>query len=114
MANRETIGRTIVEVDERRNRQHPSRRSRDRPEPDPDHRRRADARSARARANGSAFALGWLVGLLGVSIVVLVVTGGADDPNGAAVRHRRLGQGRLRGAVPRTGRSHVAQSPGQG
>jgi threonine/homoserine/homoserine lactone efflux protein len=40
--------------------------------------------SSRARSNGSAFALGWLVGLVAVSIVVLVVAGGADDPNSTA------------------------------
>jgi threonine/homoserine/homoserine lactone efflux protein len=40
--------------------------------------------SSRARSNGTAFALGWLVGLVAVSIVVLVVAGGADDPNSTA------------------------------
>lgn len=40
--------------------------------------------SSRARSNGSAFAVGWLVGLVTVTIVVLVVAGGADDPNSTA------------------------------
>jgi threonine/homoserine/homoserine lactone efflux protein len=34
----------------------------------------------KARANGPAFALGWVVGLAVVSVVVLLVAGGADDP----------------------------------
>jgi hypothetical protein len=33
----------------------------------------------RARANGPAFAAGWVVGLTIVSVVVLLVAGGADD-----------------------------------
>ena len=33
----------------------------------------------RGRANGVAFSVGWIVGLVAVSVVVLVVTGGSDD-----------------------------------
>lgn len=33
----------------------------------------------RARGNGSAFALGWVVGLVAVSAIVLVLASGADD-----------------------------------
>lgn len=36
----------------------------------------------RARATGSAFAVGWVAGLVAVSVVVLVVAGGADDADG--------------------------------
>jgi threonine/homoserine/homoserine lactone efflux protein len=35
----------------------------------------------RARANGPAFALGWVVGLAAVGTVVVLLTGGADDPD---------------------------------
>jgi threonine/homoserine/homoserine lactone efflux protein len=35
----------------------------------------------KARSNGPAFALGWVVGLATVATVVLLVTGGADDPD---------------------------------
>ena len=35
----------------------------------------------RARANGPAFAAGWLLGLIVVSLVVLLVANGADDPD---------------------------------
>ncbi len=38
----------------------------------------------RARSNGPAFALGWVLGLTVVSVVVIVVAGGADDPNSTA------------------------------
>jgi hypothetical protein len=37
----------------------------------------------RARSNGPAFVVGWVVGLVAVSIVVLLVTGGASDPDSA-------------------------------
>lgn len=37
-----------------------------------------------ARRNGPAFALGWVVGLVAVSTVVLVVAGGSSDPDSAA------------------------------
>jgi threonine/homoserine/homoserine lactone efflux protein len=37
----------------------------------------------KAKSNGPAFALGWVAGLVIVSVVVLVVAGGADDPNSA-------------------------------
>jgi threonine/homoserine/homoserine lactone efflux protein len=37
--------------------------------------------TARARITGPMFAIGWIVGLTAVSVVVLVVFGGADDPN---------------------------------
>ena len=33
----------------------------------------------RARVNGPAFAAGWLAGLTGVSVIVILVAGGADD-----------------------------------
>ena len=35
----------------------------------------------KARINGTAFAIGWVLGLVVVSIVVLVVAGGSDNPN---------------------------------
>jgi threonine/homoserine/homoserine lactone efflux protein len=35
----------------------------------------------RARSNGLSFAFGWVAGLVIVSVVVLLVAGGADDPN---------------------------------
>jgi threonine/homoserine/homoserine lactone efflux protein len=38
----------------------------------------------KARANGPAFAIGWIAGLVAVSVIVLVVAGGADDPNSTA------------------------------
>jgi threonine/homoserine/homoserine lactone efflux protein len=38
----------------------------------------------KARANGPAFAVGWVVGLVAVSVIVLVVAGGADTPNSSA------------------------------
>jgi threonine/homoserine/homoserine lactone efflux protein len=37
----------------------------------------------RARTNGPAFALGWVAGLVVVSVVVVVLAGGADDPDSA-------------------------------
>lgn len=37
----------------------------------------------KARRNGPAFALGWVAGLVVVSAVVLLVTGGADDADSA-------------------------------
>jgi threonine/homoserine/homoserine lactone efflux protein len=40
--------------------------------------------SARGRVNGPAFAVGWLVGLTGVSVLVVAVVGGASDPDGTA------------------------------
>ncbi len=35
----------------------------------------------KARTNGPAFAVGWVLGLVAVSVIVLVVAGGASDPN---------------------------------
>jgi threonine/homoserine/homoserine lactone efflux protein len=37
----------------------------------------------RARSNGPAFAVGWVLGLVVVSVIVLLVAGGADDPDSA-------------------------------
>jgi threonine/homoserine/homoserine lactone efflux protein len=37
----------------------------------------------KARSNGPAFALGWIVGLVIVSVIVLLVAGGADNPDSA-------------------------------
>jgi threonine/homoserine/homoserine lactone efflux protein len=37
--------------------------------------------SPRARTSGPAFALGWVAGLVAVSLIALLVLGGADDPN---------------------------------
>jgi threonine/homoserine/homoserine lactone efflux protein len=37
----------------------------------------------KARTNGPAFAAGWVLGLAVVSAIVLVVAGGADDPDNA-------------------------------
>ncbi len=39
--------------------------------------------SARAKANGPAFAVGWVAGLTVVCVAVLLLTGGADDPDSA-------------------------------
>src|SRR5262245_935287 len=38
----------------------------------------------KARTNGPAFAVGWVAGLSVVSIVVLAVASGADDPDSAS------------------------------
>jgi threonine/homoserine/homoserine lactone efflux protein len=38
----------------------------------------------RARTNGPAYALGWIAGLVVVSVVVVLVASGADDPDSAA------------------------------
>src|SRR6478736_5509231 len=38
----------------------------------------------RARSNGPAFALGWVAGLVVVSVVVLVVAHGSSDPDSTA------------------------------
>ena len=38
----------------------------------------------KGKVNGPAFAAGWVVGLVVVSVVVLVVAGGADKPNSGA------------------------------
>ena len=38
----------------------------------------------RAKSNGPAFALGWVLGLVIVSVVVLLMTSGADDADSAA------------------------------
>ena len=38
----------------------------------------------RARANGPAFALGWILGLVVVAAIVLLIAGGADDPDSTA------------------------------
>ena len=46
----------------------------------------------RARSNGPAFALGWVLGLVIVSVVVVFVTGGADDPDSAASTGVNWGQ----------------------
>jgi threonine/homoserine/homoserine lactone efflux protein len=35
----------------------------------------------KARSNGPAFAVGWVLGMVVVSVLVLTVAGGADDPN---------------------------------
>jgi threonine/homoserine/homoserine lactone efflux protein len=37
-----------------------------------------------ARRNGPAFAIGWLLGLTAVSVIVLMVAGGADEPDSGA------------------------------
>lgn len=37
-----------------------------------------------ARRNGPAFGLGWVIGLVLVSVIVLVVASGASDPNSSA------------------------------
>jgi hypothetical protein len=54
--------------------------------------------SARGRVNGPAFAVGWLVGLTGVSVAVVALAGGADDPDSATatgVSWGRVGLGVL-------------------
>lgn len=40
----------------------------------------------RARTNGPAFALGWLIGLTAAAVIVLLVTGGASDPDSGAAQ----------------------------
>ncbi len=42
--------------------------------------------TARARANGVAFAAGWVLGLVIVSVVILLVAGDADDPDSGTSR----------------------------
>lgn len=37
----------------------------------------------RARSNGPAFAAGWVLGLTAVSIIIVIVAGGSDDPSSA-------------------------------
>jgi threonine/homoserine/homoserine lactone efflux protein len=52
----------------------------------------------RGRRNGSAFAIGWIAGLVIVSTVVLLVSGGADDPDSTTadgVSWAKLGLGLL-------------------
>ena len=46
----------------------------------------------RAKANGPAFALGWVLGLVVVSVVVVLVTGGADDADSAASNGTDVGK----------------------
>jgi threonine/homoserine/homoserine lactone efflux protein len=38
----------------------------------------------KARANGPAFVVGWVLGLVVVSVIVLVVLGGSDNPNSSS------------------------------
>jgi threonine/homoserine/homoserine lactone efflux protein len=38
----------------------------------------------KARTNGPAFAVGWIIGLVAVSVVVVVVAGGANTPGSSA------------------------------
>src|SRR5450432_1861831 len=38
----------------------------------------------KARSNGTAFAIGWIAGLIAVSVIVLVVANGASQPDSAA------------------------------
>jgi threonine/homoserine/homoserine lactone efflux protein len=38
----------------------------------------------RAKVTGSAFAIGWIVGIVGLSVVVLLVAGPSDDPDSGA------------------------------
>lgn len=52
----------------------------------------------RARTNGSAFAVGWVLGLVAVSVIVLLVASGADDADSGsstAVDWIKLGLGAL-------------------
>jgi threonine/homoserine/homoserine lactone efflux protein len=54
--------------------------------------------TSRARSNGSAFAIGWVAGLVAVSALVVVILGGADDPDsgsGAAADWLKIGIGIL-------------------
>lgn len=37
----------------------------------------------KARTNGPAFALGWVIGVLAVTLAIVVLAGGADDPDSA-------------------------------
>ncbi len=46
----------------------------------------------RARSNGPLFAVGWVVGMSAASVVVLVVTRGASDPDSAAATGVSWGQ----------------------
>ena len=68
----------------------------------------------KARSNGPAFALGWVLGLIVVSVIVLLVAGGADDPDSNASDYGPRGQGGHRGRVPAPGGQAVegsARSP---
>lgn len=52
----------------------------------------------KARSNGPVFAVGWVAGLIAVSVIVLAVAGGADDPDSATatgVNWLKLGLGLL-------------------
>jgi threonine/homoserine/homoserine lactone efflux protein len=51
--------------------------------------------SARGRVNGPAFAAGWLIGLTGVSVVVVALTGGASDPDSATATGVQWGKAAL-------------------
>ena len=61
----------------------------------------------RARSNGPAFALGWVAGLVAVSIVVVVVLGGSSQP-GPEPRRRSTG------SRSRSGRSSCSWPRGSG
>ena len=38
----------------------------------------------RARVTGPAFAVGWVIGIVAVSVIVLLLAGPSDDPDGGA------------------------------
>ncbi len=61
-----------------------------------------------ARTNGPAFAVGWVGGLVIVSVVVLLVTGDASEADSGDEHRDQLGAGGPRCAVPRDGRQAVA------
>lgn len=46
----------------------------------------------KAKRNGPAFALGWVVGLVVVSVIVLLVADGADDPDSSSATGVNWGQ----------------------
>ena len=68
----------------------------------------------KARSNGPAFALGWVVGLVAVSVIVLVVAGGADKPNSRSSDTVNVIKLAARGRVPLHGAPAVEGPPEAG
>jgi len=46
----------------------------------------------RAKTNGPAFAVGWVLGLVAVSVAIVLLTGGADDADSAAADGTHVGK----------------------
>ena len=54
----------------------------------------------KARSNGPAFAVGWVIGLIVVSVIVLLLAGDAEDTDSGHVDGRRRDQAAHRRPVP--------------